>query len=310
MSHRSATRNRLELLVYLAARTVACRLGPAALARLGAMIGEIYLLVGRSRGKILGYNLGLAFPELTLEQRRRLAHQVARHFGRAALDTLRLQHLDPDQLLAETTVKGQHHLETARNRGRGVLLLSAHIGAWEVAALVAGLLLPGGLAIVNRPLDNPLLETELKRFRTSFGNQLLGKSNVTRAVLSRARSGGAIGFLIDQRCSEREGIQVPFFGQPSWTHPMLARLALRTAAPVVPIWGLWQEPARYLVRFGQPVYADALAAAQRNEADLTAHLLRITETIIRQHPEQWLWYHDRWRQLREAVTPIRPAESM
>jgi KDO2-lipid IV(A) lauroyltransferase len=186
---------------------------------------------------------------------------------------------------------------------RGVLLLSAHIGAWEVAALVAGLLIPGGLAIIHRPLDNPLLELELERLRTRFGNQALGKTNVTRAVLRRLHSGGAVGILIDQRCSEREGIQVPFFGQPSWSHPILARLALRTTAPVVPIWGLSTGPTRYQVCFGQPIYADQLPEPEQNELDLTTKLLQVTEETIRRHPHQWLWYHDRWRQIRESGMP-------
>jgi KDO2-lipid IV(A) lauroyltransferase len=298
--HRSAVRNRFEHLAYLGAHGIAHRLNTWSLTRLGNLAGQLYLRLGRSRRTILHYNLGVAFPQLSGDQRRQLAGRVARHFGRAALDALRLQRLQPEQLLTETTVYGRDHLDAAMARGRGVLLLSAHIGAWEVAALVAGLLLPGGLAIIHRPLDNPLLETELHRLRTRFGNQALGKTNITREVLRRLHNGGAVGILIDQRCSEREGIQVPFFGLPSWTHPVLARLALRTQAPVVPIWGLSIGPARYQVRFGRSIYAEQLPEPEQNELSLTTRFLQLTEEIIRQHPHQWLWYHDRWRQIRES----------
>ena len=295
---RSALRNRLEYTAYVLARALAHRTGPRLNARLGALIGDFYRITGRRRREILLFNLRLAFPELSRPEIRRRARGVSRHFGRVTLDALRLQRMQPSELLAQVEVVGRENLEAGLAHGRGIFLLSAHIGSWEIAALTAGLLIEAGFAVVNRPLDNPLLEAELERLRGLFGNSALGKERITRDMLKQLRRGGAVGILIDQRTLEDEGVLVPFFGHPAWTHPALARLAVRTGAPVVPIWGLWEGPGRYTVRFDPPLVASELPAEEREEVTLTARLTRITEDIIRERPEQWLWYHDRWRQLR------------
>ncbi len=295
---RSALRNRAEYGAYLAARALAHRAGPRAVAAVGGALGSFYHRIGRRRREVLEFNLRLAFPELDESRRHELALAVARHFGRVTLDALRLQRLGPEQLLRQTAITGREHLDRALGMGRGVFLLSAHIGSWEVAALVAGLIIPGGFAVVNRPLDNPLLEAELERLRGLHGNRALGKHGVTRAMIRQLRGGGAVGILIDQRVLEEEGVLVPFFGHPAWTHPALARLTVRTGAPVVPIWGLWEGPGRYTVRFDPPLLPEELPEEERSEVPLTARLTALIEGVIRERPQQWLWYHDRWRHLR------------
>ncbi len=298
MRRRSALRNRVEYAAYLAARGIAHHAGPSLTAAVGGRLGVLYHRLGRRRREILEFNLGLAFPRMAEEDRRRLGREVARHFGRVALDALRLQRLTPEELLASVAVVGREHLHAALEMGRGVFLLSAHLGSWEVAALVAGLMVPAGFAVVNRPLDNPLLEAELARLRGLFGNRALGKENVTLSMVRQLRAGGAVGILIDQRVLEEEGVLVPFFGHPAWTHPALARLTVRTGAPVVPIWGLWEGPGRYTVRFDPPLDPAALSEEERDEVALTARLTALIEAAIRERPHQWLWYHDRWRHLR------------
>ena len=118
----------------------------------------------------------------------------------------------------------------AVERGRGVFFLTAHIGSWEVAALVTGLKLEAGLAVVNRPLDNPLLECELDRLRKLYGNHVFGKRNMLREMMKQLKKGGGVGILIDQRVHPDQGVEVPFFGHPAWTHPVLARMAVKTGA--------------------------------------------------------------------------------
>jgi len=295
---RSGLRNRVEFAAYRLARATAGSLPPTTGSRVGGALGVAFFRVAARRRAILDFNLRLAYPDLDAVGRRRLGEAVSRHFGRVLVDSMRLQRLDPDDLVAEVTVHGREHLDDALARGRGLFLLSAHLGSWEVAALVGGLAVPGGLSVVNRPLDNPLLDAELERLRARFGNRALGKRDIARDVLVALRGGAAVGILIDQRVPEDVGVQVPFFGQPTWTHPVLARFARRTRAPVVPIFALWTAPGAYTLRYGEVIDVDALTADEREDVPLTARFSAVTEAAIRDRPDQWLWFHDRWRHLR------------
>ncbi|HSL18324.1 MAG TPA: lysophospholipid acyltransferase family protein [Methylomirabilota bacterium] len=296
---RTALRNRFEFGLYRAARALVEVLSPAASARLGAAVGSAFHRLVRRRRRILDFNLGLAFPELDEAARRDLGREVSRHFGRVALDAMRVQRLSPDRLRAEVAVEGEANLRAALGQGRGVFLLSAHLGSWEVGALVSGLLVPGGLSIIYRPLDNPLLDAELERLRGSFGNRTLGKRNISREILGTLTAGGVIAILIDQRPRGVE-LEVPFFGHPAKTHPVLARFVRKTRAVVVPAFAYWDAPARYTLALGEPVLPDRLDESELEVEALTARFMAITEAAIRRRPAQWLWYHDRWRNLREG----------
>ena len=149
--------------------------------------------------------------------------------------------------------------------------------------------------VVHRPLDNPLLEAELRRIRARFGNRLVGKRRIGSGIVRELAAGGAVGILLDQRPPPDQAVWAPFFGRPTPTHRVLGRLALATGAPIVPIWGLWDAPGRYTVRFGRPLWVSDLPEDLRSVEGVTAHCNRVIEAVIRERPQQWLWYHDRWR---------------
>ncbi len=169
---------------------------------------------------------------------------------------------------------------------------------------MGGLLIPGGIAVIHRPLDNPLLDAELEGLRATFGNRALGKFNISREILAEIKAGGVIGILIDQR-PRGVDFEVPFFGHQAKTHPVLARFVRKTGAVVVPIFGYWDQPARYTVTFGEPIDPALLSDEELADGPLTEHFMEVTEAAIRRRPEQWLWYHDRWRPLREAAEQKR-----
>ena len=295
---RSDFRNRAEYGAYRAVRALAGSLGPRSLASLGAGVGRLFLATGSRRREILRFNLALAYPEKSEREREALGLEVARHFGRVALDTLRLQRVSPEEFLSSLEVRGEEHVYAAAERGRGSLLLTAHLGMWEVAGLAAGLLLPNDLLVVNRPLDNPLLERDVVAFRRRFGTEPLGKRNIIRAILQHLKGGHSVGFLVDQRVDPSVGVEVPFFGHPAWTHPIIARIVRKTMAPVVPVFSLWEGPGRYSMTCLDPIYPDTLSAEELGDVPMTSRFSSITEEAIRRRPEQWLWYHDRWRNIR------------
>ena len=296
--YRSALRNHVEFAAFRMARGMTGLLSPSALAKVGDIVGNFFASFSGRRRQIIDFNLRLAFPDMTDDERRKLAYAVTRHFARSALDAIRLQRLQPEELLASVDIVGWDNVERALSHGRGVFFLTAHIGSWEVAALVTGLKVDAGLSVVNRPLDNPLLEVELDRLRKLYGNQVFGKHNIVREVLAQLKKGGGVGILIDQRIREDQGVDVPFFGHPAWTPGILARMASKTRAPVVPTFALRDRPGRYSLRYDEPVVVDDFPDSELEAVPLTTRYMSILEAAIRENPDQWLWYHDRWKQLR------------
>jgi KDO2-lipid IV(A) lauroyltransferase len=298
---RSALRNHVEFTAFKIARGLTGLLSPSGLAKVGDVIGNFYASLGGRRRQIIDFNLRLAFPEQSADQRRALARAVTRHFARSALDAFRLRRLQPDELLASVEIVGGDNVERAMAKDRGVFFLTAHIGSWEVAALVTGLKVEAGLSVVNRPLDNPLLEVELDRLRKLYGNHVFGKHNIVREVLAQLKKRGGVGILIDQRVREDKGVEVPFFGHPAWTPGILARMTRKTGAPVVPTFALRDAPGRYILRYDELVIVDDLNETELEDVPLTTRYMAILEEAIRANPDQWLWYHDRWKQLRLAT---------
>ncbi len=294
---RSRLRNRLEYLAFVVARATLGRTGPGVTEPVGSFLGALFHRVARRRRAILEANLELAFPELSADQRRRLGFEVGRHFGRSLLGTLRIQRLTPERLLRQVTVEGWDNLENSLADGRGAFCLSAHLGAWEVGALFIGLNLPQGIAVIHRPLDNPLLDAELETFRGRFGNRALPRKTVVRSMLGEVGAGRPVAILIDQRAKARDGaVEVPFFGRPAMTHSVLAKVVLKTGTPVLPVFVYAERGGRYILSIGPPIPVEE----GDDVVTLTARYAAVTEAAIRRRPEQWLWYHDRWRTPGEA----------
>lgn len=267
-------------------------------AALGRALARAYVRVSPSRRRVLTSNLRHAFPEKTPEEIERLARDSTGSFGAAFMDFLEISRLDESQIRSRVRIVGREHYDSARALHRGVLLMSAHIGGWELGAMLAGIL-GEPVAPIVRPLDNPLLERELVRLRTRFGNRLIGKRNAARDILKALRNEEAVAILIDQNVVAREGVFVPFFGRLAATSPSLALFQLKTDAPVVPVFVWPEEGGRYRVELEPPILADEFRedGLDREEAvrRATARYASVTEAAIRRDPAAWLWMHNRWR---------------
>jgi KDO2-lipid IV(A) lauroyltransferase len=288
---RAPLRHRVEQGFYLALKGLLRALPHGAARGVGAALGSLaYRLDGRHREVALR-NLGVAFPELDSAARERLTRDCFRHFGVAFTDLVSSSRFDTVDVCSRFSYEGWEHLEEAAAAGKGVFLLTAHLGLWEIAALPVGLY-KGPLHVVARPADNPHLERELRHLRERFGNRVLHKHGAARRMLQTLRGGGRIAILIDQRVQAREGIQVPFFGRPAWTTPILARMSLRTGAPVVGVYTFAEPGGRYHLVARPPIHPEG--EGEEAVAELTRRYLEQIEREIRARPTAWLWMHRRW----------------
>ena len=264
----------------------------------GRRIGDLlwWLLPGRRRVALDNLRRGLGNEQLP-GALRRLGRRSFQHVGMNLVEACRYLLRPTEVMISRVRVEGGEQFKTAAAEGRGVLILTAHYGNWELLAAAHGLTgLP--LSIVVRPLDHPLLEDLAGRFRRRSGAELIVKRQAVREVIVALRRGRMVGVLLDQNATRAEGVFVPFFGVPASTSKGLALLALRTGAPVLPVFLRREADGRHCMEVGPPVPPPP-------DADVVAYTARFNQVIeaaIRRAPEQWLWMHARWRtRPREAL---------
>jgi KDO2-lipid IV(A) lauroyltransferase len=297
-------RYRLEYApVWLLVRVLA--LLPASVARaVGIVLARaVCLLHGRLR-RVGMRNLQLAFPQMPASKRRRILRGVFASLGRQLGDFCRFPHYDRENISQLAVYDGFEHFERAQARGKGVLFLTAHFGGWEVSSFMHALH-GHPLHILVRPLDNPYLDRLVTRYRTMSGNRTIPKQDFARAMLAALRANETVGILIDQNMTPEQGVFVDFFGILVCTSTLMARMALRTGAAVVPGFCLWDAALRrYRVRF-EP--AMETVRTGNEEADIvanTAAYTKVIEDYARRYPEQWLWVHRRWKTRPPGEAPL------
>lgn len=297
---RSGFRNRAEALAVRALRGAFARVPPERAEAIGRQLGLAYRRLDRRRRELARVNIASAFPGKSEEDVDALARGVFAHFGGLAAELLHASARPVAETIARVEFPRAGDALEALRSGRGILFLTAHLGNWEYSAIgMAANGIPA--SVVARALDNPLLDAWLTAFRTSNGNEIIDKHDAARGMLRTLRSGRVLGVLADQHVGPPDGIPVPFFGRPASTTSALARIVDRTEALVMPAAAIRIAPSRYRLIVEQVLDVRSLPPEKRGVAELTARFNAILEDMIRRHPEQWLWLHNRWRSLPEPA---------
>jgi KDO2-lipid IV(A) lauroyltransferase len=269
---------------------IAERLSARTVARLGAALGAIVFALLRIRRAhtvaALGRSLSLPRSEATA-----LARQVYRHLGRSVLELLRVRALRREEAEAMLGLEGRAHLDRLLAEGRGLLVLTGHVGSWDLLACAAGRL-GYPLHVVTRSLRASGLNRFWMESRRAAGVTLHPARGSAAALVRALREGAIVALVLDQH--EPGGEVVPFFGQPAATSLSLARLARATRAPVVPAFLLHEQEGHRLV-LGEVMPLCWTAKKREDLRQATLAFNGILEQQIRSCPEQWLWLHRRWK---------------
>jgi KDO2-lipid IV(A) lauroyltransferase len=297
-------RQRLEYaLAWLIVKTLGALPRPLARAAAIALSRIVYLLHARLR-RVGMRNLALAFPEKTLRQRAGILRGEFTTLGRHLAEVSRVSKYTLANVGQVVVYDEFENFERALACGKGVLLITAHFGGWELAAFTHALH-GHPTRLVMRPLDNPYLDRLVRRYRTMHGNTTVDKDDFVRGLLVAMKAGEAVALLIDTNMTPPQGVFVDFFGIPACTASGVARIALRTDAAVVPTFAIWDSALRkYRLRFDPAVN---LIRTADNEADIIANTQRFTGVIedwVRRYPDQWLWVHRRWKTRPEGQPPL------
>lgn len=296
-----------ERLQYAVAWTLIKTLGvlPRGMARAVAAIGVRLLLLALPKlKKTAEFNLRLAFPEWTEAQRRATLEKMTRNLGWMAAEFARLPRYTKENIESVVILDGHENFLAGHNRGKGVLYLTGHVGAWELSSF-AHALYGFPLHYMARPLDNKPLDAMVNRYRGLSGNKPIFKNESARVMLRILKEAGTVGILADQNTMPGEGVFVDFFGTPACTTTGIARVALHTDAAVVPGYAYWDESlGKYRLRFEPAVELVRTGDAERDIVENTQRFAKVIEGIVRKYPEQWVWIHARWKARPKGEPPI------
>ena len=283
----------------------ALRILPRPVARaIGIWIASLaYHLLGRLR-RVGLQNLALAFPNLPASEREHILRLEYRSLGWLLAEFCQMSTYTPEYASRFIRYEGLDHYLRARDRGNGVLVLTGHLGAWELSSFYHSLAgYPMGMVI--RRLDNPLVDRMVNDIRCRHGNRVLHKDDFARGLIGAMRAGETVGILMDTNMTPPQGLFVPFFGIEACTASGLARVALKTGAAVVPGFLLWEESERrYVLHFYPEIALADTGDTEADTADNTARFTAVLEDAIRQYPSQWLWMHRRWKTRPPGQPPI------
>jgi len=305
-----AKRGKLQTtLEYAAIRSV--------LAMLGALPISWSIAVGRSMGRLAyllaadlrrtgSINLALAFPDKTNSERGSLLRGCFDNLGRGLGLFAHFASSDRDTILSvvDTGEFDLNQLAKAQSEGKGVILFTGHLGAWELTSF--------GLSVLNHPcaflvrrLDNESVEQFVDATRIRFGNETIDKFSAGRMMFKTLRAGKTLGLLIDLNTLDEEAIFVDFLGVPASTNFMVSKLALRTKSPILPLFAPWDKKiGKFKLILSPPVSMQPTGNEEDDVRLLTEKLSLIVENYVRAYPEQWLWIHKRWKTRPPGEPPI------
>jgi KDO2-lipid IV(A) lauroyltransferase len=286
-------RHRIEhVLVRLLIGVV--RVSPYGLVRaMGTVLGVTFYALDRPHRRTTQRNLAAAFPGRPVRERKAIARAAFVHFGRLLFELLKFSTLSDEQMLERVDVEGEDRSRAAYAHGKGVLFITGHFGYWELQALVHGLRVQP-IAVLARALDNPQLNALLESIRSRTGNAVIYRRATIRRVMRTLDAGKGVAILIDQHIMSRDAIYVDFFSRPAATTSAVAALALRTGAPVVPVFALPKPGGRYRMIYEHPI-APPRPDTPDAVRDFTQRCTDVLEMYVRRNPELWLWMHRRWR---------------
>jgi len=272
------------------------RLLPRRLARaIGAAIGAAAFRGLRRLRRVGLRNLELAFPEITAQEREAILRSEYRNLGFLLAEFCKMPGYSAASASSFIRYEGLENYLKARERRKGVLVLTGHLGAWELSSFYHSLMgMPMGMVI--RRLDNPLVDAFVNRIRCLHGNRVIHKDDFARGLIASMRAGETVGILMDTNMTPPQGVFVPYFGVLACTASGMARIAAKTGAAVVPGFLLWEEIERkYVLHFGEALEVIHTGDSEQDALVNTAAFTAAIERYVRRYPEQWLWMHRRWK---------------
>jgi KDO2-lipid IV(A) lauroyltransferase len=260
-----------------------------------ATLNILFKVLSRRHSRIVSENLQMAFPEKTADEIKTLKRRIYKHFSTIFTQIIYLYvKQNPEKTLPDIQIRNSQALEDILNRGKGVILFSAHFGNWELVPFIISRKLKRKTHNVARIMDNPLIEKRVIRFREYMGSRIIHKKGSIKTILKELKNNQIIGMIIDQNTLPEEGVFVDFFSRKVCAIPSVSMLHLKRNIPIVPVF-IHYEPDKIVFEISDEVSFQKSGNFEDDLVRLTQYCNTLIEQKVRQYPEQWLWFHQRWK---------------
>jgi len=270
--------------------------------RTGKILGTLFYVLDLRHRRIVRANLQFAYPELSRDRVRRLSKCVFQNLGITFFEICQMAFLSKEDILNKFRIRGEEILWRELKKGRGLIIISAHFGNWELAHQFIGCYFGISIVGVAKKIRFKPLDDWINRFRTRFGNKIVYKKGSAEEMRHALRSGEVLGLLIDQ--SRRlVGVEVNFFKHRVFATPAAAFWAIRYQCPVVPMFCIREADNSLVIEIQPPV---AIQRTNNLRTDIQVNTQIMSDSIekaVRQHPEQWFWVHKRWKKFYPELYP-------
>lgn len=285
-------KQRIEYVIYRGVTSVIGRLSDRSLERWSGRVARLASRLLKKRTALARTNLARVFPDRTAAEREEILDRCWEHFARMTLGYLAQNARGAPSL--SFRYEGLEHFEKAASKGRGVIVVTAHFGDWEGAAAASIERGVDAIAIARR-LDNPLLHERLQAKRSAHGVEMVDRRKAAKRMFLALRERKIVILLVDQAVKKNEGMLIPFLGRDAWTATSPAKLALKTGAPIVPLFCVRSKEGSIVISIDPPIDVDELSHDEREPRPILEKINRAVEQRIVQHPHLWLWMHNRWK---------------
>lgn len=269
----------------------------------GRILGILIYYIDFPHRRIVIRNLKFAYPEWADEEVCRVSRKVFRNLGITILEILQMAFFSKEDFLRNIRIKGEEHLLNAVESGKGVIIISAHLGNWEAASLFSPCYFGYPVTVVVRKIESEIINRWILKLRTRFGNSRIDKEGALPEMMQTLRSGKILAMLIDQGTTKSEGVELLFYGKKVTVTPAAAMLALRCKSPVLPVFCIREEDQKLAIIIEPPVQLVRTNDLRDDLKSNTQIMTDVMEKAVRKYPDQWLWLHKRWKRFYPDLYP-------
>jgi KDO2-lipid IV(A) lauroyltransferase len=266
--------------------------------RVGKRLGRLLYWIDMKHRRIAVENLTTTIG-VSRDKAAAIAKRVFENLGLTFAEFLNVS-VSPKGFFEENvTVEGFENYQRAKEAGKGVLLLGAHFGSWELLAAAHLIKMGQAASVVYKRTKNPYVDRYIDSIRRSYGLKTIPHRNSVREIMAALRRGEGVGILLDQHARGREAVMADFLGRPAPTNIGLALIALKTGAPVVPLFSVREGDRCHRIIYEEAIWLRKSGDIEKDILDATTRFNEVIGRYVKSHPEQWFWVHNRWRVQRD-----------